>query len=66
MGKHIRSRTGLFTLAWPLEKDLASLEEQPALLLYYTPLASLHLAFYYMLEVHKRALGELPRESDKQ
>lgn len=62
MGKHIRGRTGLFTLAWPLEKDLASLEEQPALL----PLASLHLAFYYMLEVRTRALGELPGESDKQ
>lgn len=66
MGKHIRNRRGLFTLAWPLGKDLASLKEQPALLLYYSPLASLHLAFYYVLEVHTRALGELPGESDKQ
>lgn len=65
LGQHIRSRRGS-TLAWPLGKDLASLEEQPTLLLYYSPLANLHLAFYYMLEVYTRALGELPGESDKQ
>lgn len=38
----------------------------PPPLLYYSPLANLHLAFYYVLEVYTRALGELPGESDKQ
>lgn len=65
LGQHSRSRRGP-ALAWPLGKDLASSEEQPTLLLYHSPLASLHLAFYYVLEVYTRALGELPGESDKQ
>ena len=49
LGQHVRSRRG-FLLAWPLGKDLASLEEQPTLLLCYSPLANLHLAFYCMLD----------------